>query len=622
MSLIAISRFPVTMASSGAEGNTTDTRKILLLHGSRQTGQLLLGRMDKLRKKLETLGIKLVAPDAPFLHPEDKELRQWWVSRNDEHREGLDESLQFLKKLWQSGRFEGILGFSQGARVAHLLAVLSKQESAFPGLQYIILVSGYDAPLPFSWKIESPLDVPSLHVWGTTDKLVTPQQSQTLMKHYRNAQHHEHHGGHHVPMRAGDVEAYLNFIIKESALHNVALQPSSVPAPDEDAAMAQIDEVEALSTIFPDEFSLLSRKFDNDSYQYPIRYRLALTKSDIGTWPPHHISLVVEYPIDYPYRSLPTISFEHENNMMELSSGHIQSCLKVMSEAAEAESGMPCVLSCVYAAREFFESGKMEIAAAEDITKEEIIPEPKAPLETSAFIRSVSPQRIQECNFQGLEIARALLTDNAFDPGKGGSWKYTIGLVGKPSAGKSTFFNAATGFARQRDDAGNALGGATMAPHPFTTIDPNVGYCLVPAPEGSCPEEECDNRLDSVGCTHGRDSKGRRLLPVMLKDVAGLVPGAYQGRGRGNKFLNDLTDADVLIHVVDASGTADTEGNDVGVNRESAGGSHPLSDLCWIRNELVEWVYANLMYKWDNIRRRGRGKVSSVSIHCICGYHE
>jgi len=78
-----------------------------------------------------------------------------------------------------------------------------------------------------------------------------------------------------------------------------------------------------------------------------------------------------------------------------------------------------------------------------------------------------------------------------------------------------------------------------------------------------------------------------------------------------DKFLNDLTDADVLIHVVDASGSADTEGNVVGCDGEkNAAGSHPLTDLSWIRNELVEWVYANLMFKWENIRRRGRSKVS------------
>ena len=159
-----------------------------------------------------------------------------------------------------------------------------------------------------------------------------------------------------------------------------------------------------------------------------------------------------------------------------------------------------------------------------------------------------------------------------------------------------------------------------MAPHPFTTIDPNIGFCLVPAPRGSCPEEDVDeatlSRLN-VGSSHGRDNMGRRLLPVLLKDVAGLVPGAYQGRGRGNKFLNDLTDATVLVHVVDSSGTADAEGNVVG--EDEGGGStrtalkaQPLEDLSWIRNELIEWVFNNLIHKWDSVSRRGKSKLSGM----------
>ena len=168
--------------------------------------------------------------------------------------------------------------------------------------------------------------------------------------------------------------------------------------------------------------------------------------------------------------------------------------------------------------------------------------------------------------------------------------------VGKPSAGKSTFFNvsdvspiitaayrltmvvllhcktqAATAFARQRgdgggaiqcgegdsdDDSGMVLGGASMGAIPFTTIDANIGVCLIPAPSGVCPEDcqKCASSMKQcgllLGSSHGRDSKGRRLVPVCLKDVAGLVPGAYQGRGRGNRFLDDLTDADVLVHIV------------------------------------------------------------------------
>jgi GTPase involved in cell partitioning and DNA repair len=60
-----------------------------------------------------------------------------------------------------------------------------------------------------------------------------------------------------------------------------------------------------------------------------------------------------------------------------------------------------------------------------------------------------------------------------------------LGLVGKPSAGKSTFFNAATAFSRQRGQQegdtsnSNEYGGASMAAHPFTTIDPNIGYVIV-----------------------------------------------------------------------------------------------------------------------------------------------
>jgi len=100
------------------------------------------------------------------------------------------------------------------------------------------------------------------------------------------------------------------------------------------------------------------------------------------------------------------------------------------------------------------------------------------------------------------------------------------------------------------------LGGASMGAIPFTTIDPNIGVCLIPAPSGACPEDyqECVSSMNQhdlvLGSSHGRDSKGRRFIPVCLKDVAGLVPGAYQGRGRGNKFLDDLTDADVLVHIV------------------------------------------------------------------------
>jgi ribosome-binding ATPase len=634
----------------------SDPRAILVLHGSRQTGQLLLGRIDKLRKKLERKNIALIAPDAPFIHTDDVNMRQWWNQRNCNNNNdsitggyfGLEQSLDMLREVWSHHNFIGMIGFSMGARMAHLMVLVheKQQKQLFPGLQFAIMVAGFDAPLPDYCRTPSSslvsLMTPSLHVWGQTDKLIASEQSQAVMMHYRTPQSHQHEGGHHVPMRAADVKAYLDFI--EESITMTASETTdelaAVPGklflqlpltqlpvyPDDDCQLAQEDEIEALTAIFPDEVTLMSNMTKYDTYDFPISYRIALTPSAEGKWPPHPLSLKVTYPYNYPIDSLPTIEFLHNNNMMEFGSDHMQACRMTVQEAAQAENGMPCVLSCVHAAREFFESGAMlsagigmEQQKADEKDDEIMDAGITEPFQYSGVIQSATADRIHECNQQGLDIARQLLQISTGDAinhnggtvGKGGSWKYTIGLVGKPSAGKSTFFNAATAFARQRDDGENVIGGATMAPHPFTTIDPNIGYCLVPAPPGSCPED--DDVCPSVSCTHGRDHQSRRFIPVVLKDVAGLVPGAYQGRGRGNKFLNDLTDADVLIHVVDASGTADTEGNEVGVTEEAkAAGSHPLDDLAWIRNELIEWVYTNIMFKWDTIKRKGRGKLSEM----------
>jgi hypothetical protein len=101
-------------------------------------------------------------------------------------------------------------------------------------------------------------------------------------------------------------------------------------------------------------------------------------------------------------------------------------------------------------------------------------------------------------------------------------------------------------------------------------------------------------------------------LPVFLKDVAGLVPGAYQGRGKGNQFLHDLTDATVLIHVLDASGTSDAGGNKISMDDNLEDLSNPLDDLAWIRNELVEWIYSNLAAKWEGVQRRGRDRLGKM----------
>jgi ribosome-binding ATPase YchF (GTP1/OBG family) len=86
-------------------------------------------------------------------------------------------------------------------------------------------------------------------------------------------------------------------------------------------------------------------------------------------------------------------------------------------------------------------------------------------------------------------------------------------------------------------------------------------------------------------------------VPIELLDVAGLVPGAHEGEGLGNRFLDDLRHADALVHVVDASGTTDAEG-------KATRGYDPSADIAWLRGELVAWVRGNLAGKWGSIRRR------------------
>lgn len=96
---------------------------------------------------------------------------------------------------------------------------------------------------------------------------------------------------------------------------------------------------------------------------------------------------------------------------------------------------------------------------------------------------------------------------------------------------------------------------------------------------------------------YGACVDGKRSVPIELLDVAGLVPGAHEGKGLGNKFLDDLRHADALIHVVDVSGTTDAEGK---VTR----GYDPSVDIAWLRSEIVAWIRGNLMQRWGSIRRR------------------
>jgi predicted esterase len=632
-------------------------KTILLLHGNQQTGPLLLGRLDRLRKRLQKdlPHVELVPVDAPHhccfdlddnidddinnnnnsnnqeqvpnnastLTESDSRLLLTWWHRVGNNYTGLEESLQTIQENCTDRTVVGLLGFSQGARLVHLLALLhtSQPDIWFPQLQFVILAAGYDAPLPMQMPDHlegNPVSssLLSLHIWGLNDPLIPPEQSMAVTRFYHSPQTMEHPGKHFIPSKVTDIDRYLEFIQTAISTGHLVVKtttdpttseydvsaaglPSTLPlyvqnvtettwldnnnnnndknntnhnnnhVPDDENKAWQQEEVQALQAIFPEELELCSsRRIDTNTnneeqFDFPIIYHFRLLPSDEidgsanddNSWPPMPLTLQVQYPYNYPMSATPMFTLLHENTVFQFPSRQVERLMGTLRVTAMTELGMPSVLSSIYAAREFLDSTPMVEDAVE---KNDVISKNADPTVSSNalhddnegfFPRARHPlvhpstqEEIDRGNREGLEIAESLLrhlTDgregmnSGYTTKGGGSFgTYTIGLVGKPSAGKSTFFNAATAFSRQRgqqqEGEGDASqwGGASMAAHPFTTIDPNIGYCLVPAPLGSCPEDdEPPHQACQYASTHGRDPSGRRFLPVLLKDVAGLVPG-------------------------------------------------------------------------------------------------
>lgn len=155
----------------------------------------------------------------------------------------------------------------------------------------------------------------------------------------------------------------------------------------------------------------------------------------------------------------------------------------------------------------------------------------------------------------------------------------SLALAGKPNAGKSTFYTAST------------LAEVDVANYPFTTIDANRG---VTHARTRCPCLDRDERC-------GNCEDGIRYVAVELVDVAGLVPGAHEGRGLGNQFLDELTNADAIVNVVDASGGTNAEGEPVEV-----GSFDPVEEVDFIEEELEQWLAGIVHKNWESVVRKSR----------------
>ena len=149
-----------------------------------------------------------------------------------------------------------------------------------------------------------------------------------------------------------------------------------------------------------------------------------------------------------------------------------------------------------------------------------------------------------------------------------------IGIVGMPNAGKSSLFNALT------------KAGAEAANYPFTTIEPNVA--VVPVR---------DERLELVARTVGASEVVWDT--VDFHDIAGLVAGAHQGEGLGNRFLANIRETDAIVHVVRAHGDENV------VHPE--GRVDPLSDIETIETELVLADLDQAERRVERVAKQARG---------------
>jgi hypothetical protein len=470
---------------------------------------------------------------------------------------------------------------------------------------------------------------------GDADEAVPPGASLECADWFEDAEVWTHAGGHHFPASRRDVDAFVGFIVEggdatreasgsedgnegfeKSDLHPVrhaVEHPPSGPATTE----ALRDEIEALEAIFGDELETTApgREFRFAIPSARASLRVALPAA-YPAEPPEIVDVRVERADDDSRddssKRGPSPRGVSTRGPSPRAPRRIEEGVREAARRAAAEvyPGEPAVYAVVTACREWLEenlvlpSRKSDDDVGDDeffrASEENNAPKtrPKTPegadpadpgssvpggqgggldrwweSESPPDLASVAAASAEAAAYEAERCTQTHTNISLANAKGGGPWTFRVGLVGKPSAGKSTFFNAVVQSRGVNDLAGVSDSAndapppparlALTSPRPFTTIAPNLASTLAPV---ACPCAKFGLETLCAPRTGAEEVRGEhhRLVPVHVKDVAGLVPGAHAGRGRGNAFLNDLCDADVLAHVVDCSGQTDEDGNDVG----------------------------------------------------------
>lgn len=211
------------LPSIGAATLSAPKLKVLCMHGYAQTGAVLRDRSGGFRKPFKKSVFEMSYPDGLFGCTKDGEdqdeadadlkRRAWWRGHAGQATYvGWAESRATLLDLWEQEQFDGILGFSQGAAAAAMLCAELRP-------RFGVFVSGFvpnDACAAASLLAGVDASVPTLHVLGAGDELVTPERSRALADLFEDARLVTHEGGHMIPSGAAVRAEVASFV--ESAV--------------------------------------------------------------------------------------------------------------------------------------------------------------------------------------------------------------------------------------------------------------------------------------------------------------------------------------------------------------------------------------------------------------------
>uniref|UniRef100_A0A2M4ATM9 Putative phospholipase/carboxyhydrolase n=1 Tax=Anopheles triannulatus TaxID=58253 RepID=A0A2M4ATM9_9DIPT len=209
--------------------------KVLALHGYRQNADSFRSKLGSFRKQVSKY-VEFVFLSAPHVAApleaggeQDPAQRSWWFNKDDHTFKGtnqggpaygFDESLRLVEKTWQAEGCHGLLGFSQGACFAGLLCDLSARGMTRVKPQFAILASGFrSGSLVHLNYYENKIQLPSLHLYGETDDIITKDMSIALSDTFLEPEIVTHPGGHYFPAQASMKQIYVDFFRDQLQLY-------------------------------------------------------------------------------------------------------------------------------------------------------------------------------------------------------------------------------------------------------------------------------------------------------------------------------------------------------------------------------------------------------------------